>query len=62
VRLLSAAHASVLFLPVLKKPMEKREMNRIDVSLVGLQITALVKDLCDVEMVGGRVKKLLIRK
>ncbi len=61
-RLLSAAHASVLFLPVLKKTVEKREMNWIYVALVGLQITALMKDLCDVEMIGRRFEKFIIRK
>src|SRR6266436_6481900 len=61
-RLLSAAHASVLLLPVLKKTVEKREMNRIYVSLIGLQITALMKDLCDVEMVWRRFEKFIIRK
>jgi hypothetical protein len=42
--------------------MKKREVNRIDVALIGLQVIALMKDLVDVEMVSGRVKKVIIGK
>src|SRR5207249_8476356 len=62
VRLISAAHAAVSFISILKKAMEKRDMNRVYVSLMGLQVIALMKDLSDVDMVWRRFEKFIIRK
>jgi hypothetical protein len=60
--LLSAAHPSVPFLSLLKKTVEERKMDRIYVSLIGLQVIAVMKDLPDVEMVRGCFKKGIIGK
>jgi hypothetical protein len=50
-RLVGPTHAAILFVAVLEKTMEKREMNRIDIALVGLEVIALVKDLFSVDVV-----------
>jgi hypothetical protein len=42
--------------------MKIREMNRIDVSLVGLEIVALMKDLRNVEMIRISFEKFIIGK
>jgi hypothetical protein len=62
VRLLGAAHASISLVSALKKTMKKRKVNRIYVSLVGLQVIAFMKNLIDVQMLGRRIEKLVIRK
>ena len=49
-RLVGAAHAAILFVAVLEKTMQKREMNRIDIALVGLEVIALVKNLFNADM------------
>ena len=61
-RLISAAHAPVPFVSILKKAMEKREVNRVYVSLIGLQVIALVKNLRDVDMIWRHFEKFIIRK
>src|SRR5215475_9167853 len=40
--------------------MQKRKVNRIDVTFVGLQIVALVKNLRDIEMIGIGVEKIVV--
>src|ERR1700756_861164 len=57
----STSHASILFLSILEKAMKIREMNRIDVSLVGLEIVALMKDLRNVEMIRISFEKFIVR-
>jgi len=57
----SAPHASILFLSILEKAMKIREMNRIDVSLVGLEIVALMEDLRNVKMIGISFEKFIVR-
>src|SRR5215510_6523211 len=42
--------------------MEKREMNRIDIALVGLEVIALVKDLFNADMARGGFEKLIVGK
>jgi len=62
VRLLGAAHAPVSFLSTFKKAMEVREVNRIDVSLVGLQVIALMEDLTYEPMIGRHAEKFIVGK
>ena len=50
-RLVGPAHAAILFVAVLEKTMEKREMNRIDIALVSLEVIALVKNLFNADVV-----------
>jgi hypothetical protein len=54
-------HPSILFLAILKEAMQIREMNRIDVSLVGLEIVALMKNLRHVEMIRISFEKFIVR-
>jgi DUF1009 family protein len=59
-RLVGAAHAAISLLSVLKKAMQKRKVNRIDVPLVGLQVIALVKNLGNVDVLFGCFEKIII--
>src|SRR5262249_55628250 len=61
-RLVGPAHAAILFVAVLEKTMEKREMNRIDIALVRLEVIALVKDLFNADMARGGFKKIIVGK
>jgi len=62
VRLLGAAHAPISLISILKEAMEVREVNRIYVPLVGLQVIALMEDLADEPMVRRRSEKFVIGK
>jgi hypothetical protein len=62
VRFLGAPHASISVLSILQKTMEKREVNRIYVAFVRLQIIAVMENFINVQMIGRRVKKLILRK
>ena len=42
--------------------MQKREVNRIDVPLVGLEVIALVKDLFNADMLSGCFEKIIVGK
>ncbi len=59
-RLVGAAHAGVAFFLVLKKAMQKRQMHRIDVALVGLQVIALVINFVNAEVAWRLIQKFII--
>ena len=59
-RLVGAAHAGVAFFLVLKKAMQKRQVHRIDVALVGLQVIALVINFVNAEVAWRLIQKFII--
>src|SRR5262245_19801299 len=61
-RLVGPPDAAILFVAVLEKTMEKREMNRIDVALVGLEVIALMKNLFSAHIVRGCSEKIIVGK
>src|SRR5262249_39724564 len=61
-RLIGPAHTTIAFLSVLKEPVQKRKMNRIDIALVGLQVVALVKDFFNTDVVCRCSEKIIVGK
>jgi hypothetical protein len=61
-RLVGPAHTAIAFLSVLKEPVQKRKMNRIDIALVGLQVVALVKDFFNTNLVCRCSEKIIVGK
>src|SRR5262249_15950934 len=61
-RLVGPPDAAILFVAVLEKTMEKREMNRIDVALVGLEVIALMKNLLSGKIGRGCSEKIIVGK